>query len=123
MPLFPGSTAFFMQAATPVAGYALVNGTGTIISWAVPNDGNLHSAMIISSMNVTVNEVGGQLAVSFTVPDGTAFLSSFLAAAQTTGVKTTSFFGSVKAGTTVALTQNTALTSGTSVAWAQIWGA
>jgi hypothetical protein len=111
-----------LAATTGTAGYTLVNGTGNIITWAVPNDGALHTVMIVATMNVTVNETGGQLAVSFTAPDGATFLSSFFAAGLTTGVKTTSFFATVKAGTTVALTQNTALTAGTSTAWAQIWG-
>ncbi len=111
------------QATTGTTGYALVNGTGNIITWAVPNDGNLHTLLIIATLHVTVNEVGGQLAVSWTLPDNTSFLSNFLSASAAAGVAPTVFTATVKAGATIALTQNTALTGGTATVWAEIWGA
>lgn len=119
---FSWGQALRLTATTGPSGYSLVNSTGTIISWAVPNDGLLHSIMVIGTLHVTVNETGGQLAVSWTLPDSTSFLSNFFTAAQTASSYTTVFTATVKAGSTVSVTQNTALTAGTATAWAEIWG-
>lgn len=116
---FPGLAR---QATTGAAGYALVNNTGNIITWAVPNDGLLHSLVIYSTVVIASAATGGQLAVSWTKPDGTTFLSNFLSANAAQGTQTPGFNATVKAGTTVSLTQNTALTGGTASTWAEIWG-
>ena len=115
------------QAATAAAGYTLVNGTGTVISWTVPNDGALHAAVIPVSLVVTTGETGGQILLNYTTPDGTARTTNYVSAGLAAG-----FYGPSSAqfqtllcapGSTVSLTQNTALTAGAAKLWAQIWGA
>jgi len=112
-------------AATPAAGYTMVNGTGTIISWTAPNDGNNHRVHLFASLSVTVTEVGGAITCSFTAPDGTSTSHTVYAAAQVATdviVQGSPFSMVIKANTTFTLTQNTALTSGASVLFAEIWG-
>lgn len=123
--------ALAQQAATPVAGVALVNGTPNILTWTAPNDGLLHRALVIGLVDVTTLEVGGQVTLSWTLPNGNAGSSPVAAAGLAAGPQ---WFGPttaiavgmlalpVKAGTTVTLAQTSALTSGAAVVWAEIWG-
>lgn len=103
--------------------YTLVNGTGNIISWTAPNDGNMHRVHIFSVMHVSVVEVGGQIQVAFTWPDGsgspTATVYGSAQAVGYHGPSNNDFL--VEANTTLTLQQSSALTSGTSVLWAELW--
>lgn len=112
-----------LQAATPVAGTALANGTPAILSWTAPNDGGLHRAVVFGVLDVAVQEVGGQVNVAYTLPDGTA--NSFAALNAGMGAGPANLFSYtfvVKAGTTVTVAQATALTGGAATLWAEIWG-
>lgn len=114
-------------AATAAAGYTLVNGTGTVISWTAPNDGLLHRVIIFATIDVTVTEVGGRIAVGYTMPDGVAgYTYNLSAGSQGVGYDYSLFTPApliVKANTTVTISQSTALTSGAAKLWAEIWGA
>ena len=110
-------------AATAEAGYALVNGTGTVISWTAPNDGNLHRVMVPATLHVSSSETGGAINVAFTAPDGTTGTQGIFSASHGAGV-----FGPDKAGTviiepntTVSVVQGTALSGGAATLWAEIW--
>jgi predicted RecA/RadA family phage recombinase len=117
------------QAATPLAGVALVNGTPTILSWTAPNDGKPHYFQVIASMDVSVLQVGGAVGVAFTTPDqgsnaNNAFPGLFTGA-QAAGFnynQVYSLSGVVKPGSTVSVMQTSALTSGAAVMWATILG-
>lgn len=124
MPLFPGTTALFVQAATAVGGYALVNGTGNIITWTTPNDGLLHRFAIFAALHVASTETGGQITVSYTLPDATATTHTLFGAGNATGDQAPAlpFLLTVQANTAVTVKQATALTGGTAVMWAEIWG-
>jgi len=117
---------FTLRSQTTVAGFTLVNATPTIITWAVPNDGLLHGYQIFAQQSVTVNEVGGELAIVFTSVDGNVESQQLSAAGLTAGVYGPGSFswlsGLAKAGTTITLEQFTALTGGAATFWAQIWG-
>jgi hypothetical protein len=117
----PGMT---LLAATPVAGYTLVDSTGTIISWTAPNDGLLHRVMLFLVMHVTSTETGGNIQFSADFPDGQNSTVSPIVAGKGAGVQYPAFpyFFLVQAGTTVVLSQSTALTAGASVLWAELWG-
>lgn len=119
----PAGAGLQLQQATPVAGYTLVNGTGTIISWTTPNDGKLHRVMVISALSVTVAETGGQCIFTFIAPDGNALTQFTEPGGRGTGVyadaPTVMIVG---ANTTVTVSQNSALTAGTAKMWAEIWG-
>ena len=48
-----------LVATTGVNGFALQNGTPTILTWTPPNDGQVHRVLLIAQENVTVAETGG----------------------------------------------------------------
>ena len=59
-------------ARTPTAGIALVNGTPTLMTYNVPNDGKNHSIKINAELAVGgVGETGGGVGIGFTLADGT----------------------------------------------------
>lgn len=114
-----------LQASTGTAGYALVNGTGTIISWTAPADGALHRAALFGSLHCTVTATGGLINASWTGPDGTAATHTFYSAGQTAGSPIQpggAYLITVQAGTTVSIAQGSALTGGAASLWAEIWG-
>jgi len=103
-------------AATTTAGYTLVNGTGTILSWTSPNDGNMHTVIVMVGLNATSAQTGGVLALVGTLPNGTGFTSTFFG--NQTGFHQTNVNAMVEANTTTTFTQNTAQTAGAAVLWA-----
>lgn len=112
-----------IMSTTALAGYTLVNGTGNVVtSWAVPADGALHRVLMVASLDVSSAETGGQLQLAATMPDGTAFTFNFFGTQGGGGHGTTQAIH-VKAGTTVTVTQTTALTAGAATAWVDLWGA
>ena len=111
-------------AATPVAGYTLVNGTGNILTWTAPNDGLLHQVTVAASLSVTSNQTGGQVTFTYTFPDSNSHVPTvFAGGAAIGGFVTNAVMYMVKAGSTVTLAQSSALTGGAAVLWAQLWAA
>lgn len=110
-----------LQAATAVAGYTLVNGTGNIVTWTPPSDSALHMFNVIAVLHVTSAETGGSIQITWSTPDGTSTTTSVFAGGQT-GVQSFSQQKLCQAGTAVTVAQNTALTAGAAVAWVQLWG-
>ena len=122
---FAAAPAMVRQAATPLSGYTLVNGTGNILTWNVPNDGQLHRFTVFASEDVTVATTGGTIAVSFTMPDGTGGAWGVLPGSQASlgfNFSQTSYLVLCQPGTVVTVLQSTALTAGAAKAWAEIWG-
>lgn len=125
-----GFTAFApggltLQASTGIGGFALQNATPTIVTWTAPNDGQMHRAIVVGEMQVSNGpEVGGQVNVNFTDPGGTSHSFQAIAAAQANGGHSLGIVASydVAPNTTVAVVQQTPLTGGNSVVWAEIWG-
>lgn len=115
------SPPLVLQAATPVAGFALQNATPTIISWTAPNDGNQHRILVISSQHVTVAETGGKIQLNCSLPDGSAAIPPLFGGTSGTGLSVNNIGVIVEAGATVTITQNTALTAGAATVWAEIW--
>lgn len=120
-------TGMTLLAATPAAGYNLVNGTGNIISWTAPNDGLLHRVLVFAVLHVTSSETGGQISVSADIPDGTSAAKNLFSAGQVTGMYWPITFSYpqqqlVQANTAVTVLQNSALTAGAAVMWAELWG-
>jgi hypothetical protein len=120
------AAALTMLATTGTAGYTLVNATGTILTWTAPADGNMHRVMLFGQTWVTTTEVGGALAISITDPGGHSSGSQTV----DSGSHGVNFhqLGSgywnllVEAGSTVTLSQSSALTTGAATLWAEIWG-
>ena len=122
-PGLSATAALQQQATTGTSGYALVNGTGNIITWTAPNDGNAHRAEVFFSSDVTSAATGGQIAVGFTVPDGTTVVKQILAASQSQAgyPAATQINVMIKAGSTISVQQYTALTAGAQTVWAELW--
>jgi hypothetical protein len=115
--------AMALLATTGINGYTLVNGTGTILSWTAPNDGNLHRVIYFAVKHVTVQEAGGQININYVLPDGTAGADGFYAGGQAAGPHNPITIAvPVEAGSTVTISQFSALTSGAAILWADLWG-
>lgn len=114
------------QATTGGSGYALVNGTGTIISWTAPNDGNMHRVLVFAVLHITSNETGGTIALNFDLPDGTTGNKTIFSQNQSASVvyplaNNCPQFLLVEANTAVSLSQSTALTGGAATLFAELW--
>ena len=113
-------------ATTGAAGYALVNGTGTVISWTVPNDGQLHRFIVIANKIVASPETGGIIQVSFTDLTSVARNLSIFSGGQAAGFQATTAVQVclvfAQAGSTVSIKQTSALSAGASTLWCEIWG-
>jgi hypothetical protein len=115
-------TGLALQATTPVAGYTLINGTGTIISYTSPNDGAIHPVAVFGGVRVTSTETGGAIQLSYTYPDGSATTDSLNAGGAGAGHNLfTARLALIEANTAFQINQSSALSSGAAVAWAQIW--
>jgi hypothetical protein len=109
--------------ATPLAGYTLVNGTGTVsgMTWTSPNDGQMHMILVTANIDVTSNETGGAIGVSLTSPNGVTHVPGVYAAGLSAGFAYFTMAYFVEPNTTVTLQQTTALTAGAATLWAAIW--
>lgn len=119
--------ALALAADTGADGFPLVNDTPGIVSWTVPDDGQLHLVQVIANASVTASETGGAVGVTWTSPDGgtqewtvipgdQADLGWDYALSQLPAVL-------VAPGTAVTVAQATALTAGAATVWAQVWAA
>jgi hypothetical protein len=110
-------------ATTGLAGFALQNATPTILSWIVPNDGNMHRYAIFGGQFVTVAETGGAVSTTFTDPIPTTRTRQLFAGGSGLGytpIITTNFL--IAPNQTVTIAQTSALTAGTATVWFEIWG-
>jgi hypothetical protein len=115
--------ALALQATTGTAGYTLVNGTGPILTWTVPADGNIHRVQLFLNLIVTSAETAGAIGLSGLMsPNGVSHSPGLFAGGAAAGLSqlTNSYF--VESGTTVTLQQSSALTGGAAVLWAELWG-
>jgi hypothetical protein len=115
---------FTRQASTPTAGYTMINGTGNIVTWTTPNDGNNHWFMVMMYVYATSAMTGGAVSNTFTDPGGNANGSQMDAGGHALGASSwNGWWTPAGPNTTVAITQSSALTAGAAKVWAQIWGA
>lgn len=117
-------TGLRLLATTGDQGYALVNGTGVVISWTAPADGELHRFTVFATMNVTSGETGGAISIFFTMPDGTNTNFTLMPGGQGDGFNFSEFvyLVTIEPGSTVNISQTSALTGGAAKMWAEIWG-
>jgi hypothetical protein len=120
---FPPGPPVAQAVSSAVAGYVLINGTGNILVYNVPNDGLVHTVNVATNMNVASLETGGQIQVLFTTPDGTAQTFQQHAAGLAAGLARVNTACLCKPGTTVTLQQSTALTAGAATLWGSMWSA
>lgn len=117
--------ALGLVAATPVAGFAKQNATPTILTWTAPNDGNQHRFIVFASQTVSTTETGGAISTSETAPGGgvQTGAGNLFAGAKNAGTYHQIDGAIVEAGTTVTVSQTTALSlGGPTTVWAEIWG-
>jgi hypothetical protein len=120
-----GGGPFQLLAATPVAGYTLVNGTGNIISYTFPNDGKLHRVAVAATLSVSSSMTGGNVYLNGTAPDGTAIFEQMVTGGQAGPEAYWINFPYtvvVEAGSTIAVAQQFALTAGAAKLWAELYG-
>lgn len=120
---FAAAPALTLQNSTQLAGFTLQNATPNIISWSVPNDGQVHRFAVYGQVRVTSAETGGAIQVAYTYPDGSAVTDSLDAGGHAATHQTFSVRLIMCApGTAVTVQQSSALSAGAAVAWAEIWG-
>jgi len=111
-------------ATTGLDGFALQNGTPNILTWDAPDDGKLHEVSVHGSVCVTSAETGGALTLYFTNPAG--LTTSFVVTGGGTATNGVALVDNsavmVLPGTTVTLSQTTALTAGEATVYATLWG-
>ena len=124
--LLTGIGGLGLQATTGAAGYTLVNGTGNIITWTPPNDGNLHRFLVFLYMYVSSATTGGALGLNFYDPDFNLVQETLLSATQGAGSHGVTLGGYslmvCRYNQIVEITQSSAMTAGAATAWAEIWG-
>ena len=102
-------------AKTSATGVALINGTQTILSATVPNDGKSHIVQVQSIKHVTAALTGGNITATWTVPDGTVkslTTSGTSAIAYGLSLFQQTTINVAKPGSSVSLTQSSAMTAG-----------
>lgn len=132
MPTFEPATGLQPVASTGLTGYTLINGTGNVISWTAPNDGNMHAATVTSTLVVSTTETGGAFTFGSqnsggagTLIAGAAGWSNIYVAGLSNGAYSPNNPPelAVGPGNTVYLFQSTALTVGAAKMYATIWAA
>lgn len=113
-------------AATPPlpAGFPLVNGTPTILTWTAPNDGKQHRVQLWGDVNVSVATTGGLINIHLTDPGGTAGTLQMDAGSHAgTGFFVSSSRNLLLApGSVLTISQDSALTLGAAIFYGEIWG-
>ena len=105
------ATPALVTPITIATGFALANGTSTIVSYNVPAGGALHNFYIGAGLNVTSNETGGQLTITTTI-GGQAYTITLFAAGLAAALYSAGFIVSCDASAQIAVKQATALTVG-----------
>lgn len=110
-----------VRAKTATAGFPLINGTPTILSYTTPNDGQKHSILVASSKSVSVLEVGGVITVSFFI-NGVQGFSNIFPGGNGVGdtPENNPVAIMVDPNTVVSVFQGSALTAGASILYASI---
>jgi hypothetical protein len=115
--------ALELQAATPVGGFALVNGTPNILSWTAPGDGKQHRVIVMGGISVSSAETGGLVNVSLPLPNTADVVQTFFGANLGSFTAIGQFTAAIVGpGAVVALVEASALTGGAATLWAEIWG-
>lgn len=113
-----------LLATTGASGFALQNGTPTILTWTAPNDGQIHRIIASGSVYVSIAETGGHVTLGGTLPNGQALNAQNISTGGFgVGVVVSGpIMTYIAAGTTVTVVQASALTAGAAVLFAEIWG-
>lgn len=106
-------------ASTGAAGYALINGTGAVLSWTAPSDGQLHYVNWALLQHVTSTETGGAVVTGIS---GKYTVGNGFAGGSAAGWFAAGTAAVLNPGDTFLINQSTALTAGAAVVFGVIWG-
>ncbi|MDA8311043.1 MAG: hypothetical protein M0Z46_10615 [Actinomycetota bacterium] len=112
-----------VTAETSTTGVALINGTQTILTVTVPNDGKFHSVLWWVLKYVTVAITGGTVSAHWTTAHGTVNTDSMAATAAGAHFLASSSLASamgVPPGTAVTIAQASSMTAGAAKVYAKI---
>lgn len=127
-----GANMMTSLATTTSSGVALsTSATQTILAWTAPSDGLMHRVTVFAQMHVTstLASGGAPVEITLTFPDagsaskGTIFGTSSTAVGfyYLTNNSTPSTF-LIESGTTFSILQNSILSSGAGLVFAELWG-
>jgi hypothetical protein len=111
--------AVAITAETSSTGVALINGTQTILTVTVPNDGKIHSFACSITRVITAPITGGVTVLSWVGAAGETFTTTTTSATEGNHYRQGQQFN-LMAGTTVTLKQATAMTAGAAKVFAKI---
>lgn len=108
----PAATPFIV--AQTAGSVALVNGTPTLLTATAPNDGKVHTAIIGATLHVTGAETGGNVAAAYTSQGQSITNFNLINQNQGTGsfLPSVTQVVSIDPGSTLTISQSTALTAG-----------
>ena len=106
---------------TPNGGFALQNGTPTILTWIAPNDGAPHTIIVCATQLVTSGETGGQVQLSYTNAGGGGGLDTTFSGGSSNGTQIFNIIRTIDPNTTLLLHQTSALTAGAANVQATFW--
>lgn len=111
-----------LVATTGINGFALQDGTPTILSWTAPDDGNMHRAIFYLNLHVTSALTGGIINANWNGPDDAGYQVQIANGGYGQGTDVGSpIVAIVGSGKTVTISQATAITQGDAIVWAEIW--
>lgn len=121
-PAYPVGAPMRVVASAGPAGFTLVNGTPTILSWLCPIDMPSHRLVVCSSQNVGSLQTGGAVTVTWKDPGGTSRASIIYAGGLAAGLALPSpqLAVAIQGGQLVTVTQSSALTGGSGTAWIEL---
>jgi hypothetical protein len=122
-----GGSGLSVRETAGIDGFALTDGTPTILTWTAPDDGSLHRFELAFNGVVTSNLTGGAINATFFAPDGlTESFFGIWNANNPTGAHQFANGASgvitIAPGTTVTVYQSSAVTAGAATVWPEIWG-
>lgn len=126
-PAASSGNGFTKVATTGATGFALQNGTPTILDWTAPNDGNIHRVVVVSYEAVTSSTTGGQVELQILNPSIVVEQGIVIYPASPVQYQyiNPAFPNSllVPAAYIVKIGQTSALTAGAATVYAEIWAA
>ena len=118
-------------ATTGTGGFALENGTPTILTWTAPDDGQLHTVIVAGYSQVTSAFTGGPVTLHRTAlpwynvvlnsSDGVGYWMFGAGAGGGNDASSGIVVHTVQPGETITLTQDAAVTAGAAVVYAEFW--
>lgn len=120
-PAFPVGAPVRPVASAGPAGFTLINGTPTILSWTCPSDIPAHRLVVAASLQVGSLQTGGAVTVTWKDPGGNSHTTTIFAGGLAAGVQLPSPVLSVaiQGGQAVTVAQ-TAQTGGSAVLFIEL---